>query len=351
MMKPKLFALLVVAVATITTGCTALRTFPHVARAGDTIALSIGSPDGLDRTTLQSVTFEYDGGPSPVDLKPYVRALFNLYADKNSKAYSPGLPPGGLGTNLLVGSSGHEPYSTIMVIDLPDIATEPGLVPGTGHVVVRTVAGTVTYPTINSHINNLETLGKRIDLEILPGAGQRNPFTYEFGIGAQMPPVGGDDLPGLEPLPRILVRPPFQQVSPFRKDLGAAEVKVDLSSCNNKGAPLTDSDLRVVADDMTMNTLSQRSVMSSVDGSGDILTVIFLSTVSKLAYYEPRFSVILKDGLAPGCNPWFYTNSGAEPGVTHYDINGVLIADATVPAIAANPASPNLQTEYSVELR
>lgn len=328
----------------------ALNTFPKYARPGDTIAIGVGSPDNMSLESIDTVTFNYNGVAQEINLKPYVRGIFKLYADKASRIYQTGYPPVGLAANQIVNTSGHEQWSTIMVLDLPDIATEPALVPGLGQIKIRTLPGAVTYPTSGSDINDLQANGLRVDLEILSGTGSPNPFTYEFGTGSTRPLTGQDDLKYLEPMPGITVRPPFEpsSLSPYRTDLGATEVKLDLHSCNNQTSHLTDADIRVVPEDMTTQTASQRSVAFHVNDS-DILNVIFISSVGKLSYFEPRFTVIFRNGLAAGCNPWFYTNNGTEQGVAHYDINGTLVT-TNVPFPAINPQNPDNTTEYYLEV-
>src|SRR3989344_8088200 len=134
-------------------GCISLKTFPQAARGGDTVALSVGSADGMARANT-TAAFVSDSAPdAPVNLTPGIRGIFRLYADKASSIYA-----GGSNTRYVVSTSGHEPWVTIMVVDLPQ-----GLPSGPGEVRVTTTA---TYPTIGSHINDFP-----VSLEILPGTG------------------------------------------------------------------------------------------------------------------------------------------------------------------------------------
>ena len=134
------------------TGCTALKTFPQAARGGDTIALAVGSPDGMTRANT-TATFTSDSDGIPIDITANIRSIFKLYADKASSIYAKFST-----TASIVNTSGHEPWVTIVALDLPT-----GLSTGPGQIQFNTPAA---YPTIGSHINNFP-----VALEILPGTG------------------------------------------------------------------------------------------------------------------------------------------------------------------------------------
>ena len=68
-------------VAIAVAGCAALQPLPHSARPGDTIALAVGSPEGLTRMNTV-VTFTPDSDPvNPVDLSSNIVAIFNASPD------------------------------------------------------------------------------------------------------------------------------------------------------------------------------------------------------------------------------------------------------------------------------
>lgn len=269
-------------------GCTALKTFPQAARAGDTITLAVGSADGMSRANT-TANFVSDAEPGvDYDLTGGIRSIFRLYADKASSLYASGSTP-----RFIVDTSGHEPWITVMVVDLPQ-----GLPTGSGKVNVTTTA---TYPTIGSHIND-----KPIDLEILPGVGAAADLTYEFGLGSTM--LG--DLGLLEAQPHAQVMPMFPQAQAWPL-YGAIEIKLQVPTSVGTA-------VRVVTDDMRVATSSNLNVITRRDSNGD-LTVIFVNHTGKLRYYEPRFSIVLID------NPDQQNIFLATPTITsvsYFDIDG-----------------------------
>ena len=245
-------------------GCTGLKPFPQAARGGDTVALALGSADGMSRAnTTAAFVSSADPGVSH-DLTAGIRGIFRLYGDKASSLYVPSST-----TRHIVNTSGHEPWLTVMVVDLPQ-----GLPVGAGKVHLTTTA---TYPTIGSHIND-----KPVDLEILPGTGVVADLAYEFGVGTSMP----GDLSLMEAQPHAQVMPAFPQAEswPF---YGAIEVKLQVPTTVGTA-------VRVVADDMRVAGSPDLGVLSSRDSEQN-LTVMFLSHRGRLRYYEPRFSIVLID--------------------------------------------------------
>ena len=141
----------------IMSGCTSLQTFPTVARAGDTVSVAVGAPDGMTRANT-TVYFEYDSDSSQVNLTPGIRSIFKLHADPVSGMHKKVVgQPSSVDIPSLIQTSGHAPWVTVMVVDLPS-----GMTAGTGQLLVNTTGA--DYPTIGSHINDLQTNGKRIDL-------------------------------------------------------------------------------------------------------------------------------------------------------------------------------------------
>jgi hypothetical protein len=282
--------MLVALIGFIGTGCTALNTFPQAARAGDTIALAVGSPDGMTRANT-TATFTSDADGTPIDITANIRSIFKLYSDKSSKVFEPISST----ADEIVTTSGHEPWVTIVALDLP-----ASLATGPGQIQFNTTAA---FPTISSHINNFP-----IALEILPGTGTPSDFAYELGIGATS--VG--NLVNLEAQQHAAAAPQFPSPSCPCPDYGAIEVKLNMPT--SAGAGLTQDLVRVLVDDMTLQTGSGRGVNYGLSGGTD-LTVIVTSPTGQLKYYEARFSVVL---------PSFYTFNGT-PTVTsvrYFDING-----------------------------
>ena len=308
----------VIAILTmLSVGCTALNTFPTAARPGETVALAVGSPENLTKDNINWVHFTSDAAPgSPIDITSNVRSVFRLYADKTSNVYQNAAL---VGTSQIIRTSLHEPWVSVMVIDLPE-EMSPGvpLPTGPGKITINTNPD-VDYPSIGSHINNLS-----IALEILPenqpGDGIASTFEYEFGSCC----IQTGNLALLEPQPHALVKSTYSE-DPFNlPNYAAIEMKVDFSGTTS--TPITDSNIYVVADDMNGYTNSNRQLITGVNNQ--ILTVIMLSMGEKLKPYEMRYSVVLKPGNSfTGMTPPI-TN------VSYYGIDGNALSDATSYTIA-----------------
>jgi hypothetical protein len=267
-------------------GCAAVNTFPMAARAGDTVILAVGSPDGMTAGNT-TATFTSDGG-SPVPIA--IRSVFKLYPDKTSAAW--------LDSNArnVENATGHGPWSTMIAVDLP-----PGLPVGHGVVNVTTSA---VYPPSPARDINTANIG----LEILPAAGTPDPLEYE--VAANLPVPG--DLSLLEPMRRIVVKPVFTGLG--SATYGAIEVKVNIPLLAGFSLP----DLRIIADekiqtDSNYYTWTYRS-------NGD-LVVYFVSPTGRLDYSHVYFSIISPTIMSVIDEGLFDVNS-LSPVVTFYDIDG-----------------------------
>ncbi len=302
-------------------GCTAFNTYPQSARAGDTITLAVGSPDDMTRTNT-TATFTSEADPlNPIDLTSNIRAVFKLYADKASPVYEDYV------IKEIVRRSGHAPWVTMVMIDLP-----PSLPEGLARIELNTPA---SYPASGSHINDLSTTSQRIvddglidppiALEILPGSGAPADFPLEIAHGGLF--IG--DLTLLEPQLHAQISPPFEEGNPLGwPKYGAVELTLTLDT----DTPLSDTLYRLVPDDMSIATNSQYSLVSTLDG--DELTVIFLSPKGVLQYFEPRFAVVLDSDV--------HFSTVTEPvslsSVRYYDMDG-------------NPLTGPSVFDYLVEIR
>lgn len=307
-LRKKLLFLLIISTLLVS-GCTAFNTYPRSARAGDSITLAVGSPDGMTSSNT-TVTFISEAAPfNPIDLTPNLRAVFKLYADKASSVYD------NFFIKDIVLRSGHAPWVTMVMIDLPSSLPE-----GLARIELDTPA---SYPASGSHINELSTttqrivddglIGPPIALEILPGTGAPADFPVEIAHGGFF--IG--DLTLLEPQPHAQISPPFDESNPSGwPKYGAVELTLILDT----DTPLSDTLYRLVPDDMSIATNSQYSLVSTLDG--DELTVIFLSPKGALQYFEPRFSVVLDSNV--------HFSAALEPvtlsSVRYYDLDGNLIA-------------------------
>ena len=302
--KAVVFGLVAGILVVILPACTALNTFPQAARGGDTVTLAVGSADGMT-TANTTATYESDAVPGVfVDLTPGIRSVFRLYADKTSILYQRGSD-----TKYIVNTSGHEPWVTVMVVDLPQ-----GLPVGPGKVNISTTA---TYPTISNHINGLP-----VGLEILPGTGAVSSLDFEFSKGGSVP----GDLSLLESMPHAQVIPVFPQSTSW-PEYGAIEM--NLSVPTSTGTPV-----RVVFDDLGVVTPSSISTMYARDSNQDMM-IMLLSPKGRLRYFAPRFSMVLVDveGQADS-----FLSTPVINSVRYFDIAGNLVAGPAV-------------TDFSVEMR
>lgn len=297
--------------ALLTSGCIAVSTFPTALRPGETASLAVGSPDNLSLDTITEVQFVSDAAPStPVDITANVRSVFRLYADRTSRVYTDGP---GTGTNQIIRTGVHEPWVTVMVVDMPE-ELSPGvkLPTGPGHISITT-APSVTYPTIGSDIKD-----KAIAVEILPealaGDGIASSLDYEFGTCCTL--TGNLSL--LESTPRVLVKSDITDATGVVAGYAAIELKLDFNGRTT--LPVDDSNLHVVADDMTTFTASNRDLITHVNNQ--ILTVIMISMSQQLKPYEMRFEAALEPGNT-------FTAPPIVDSVIFYNIDGNAVTDTT----------------------
>lgn len=290
-------AIAVVFTVMLVSGCVGLDAFPIAARAGDTITLALGSPEGMNRSDT-TVTFE-DSQGGVHDLTANVRGIFKLLPDKASKAWDAS------STSTLVSSAKHEPWLVVMALDLP-----ASLPVGAGTIRITTSAD---YPSVSAHINDVP-----IRLEILPGVGMPNPLEYVFGTLPTSTAFG--DVQALESRPSVSVQTDGSTSSLF----GAIEIKLNVET--DKGANLTSSNVRVVTEDLTVVTGSRRNWFWDVY-NGQEYTILMLSPVGLLADYEVRFKLVFKQANVIGAptitSIRYYDADGAEvsgPGINQYAI-------------------------------
>lgn len=276
-------------------GCVAVQTFPTAARAGDTITLAVGSPDGMTKsnTTAQFVSSSLG---NPVDLP--IRSIIKIRPDNTSFVGAFDAM-----TDYLATQSSHSAWLSIIVIDLP-----AGLPVGAANINISTL-GQYKY---GANVNDIP-----IGINILSGTGSPNPFIYNpSGSGT----VAGD-LSELEALPQVVVKPPF--VSDFGNiAFSAAEIRIHAPShIKSTGLPIPDGNIKVIADDMSkLNGTSQKQMFWSQ--SGDDYSVYFVNS-KKGSYVQTRFSIV----LYPDPNYEFIPgNPPVVTSVTYYDFNGNIVS-------------------------
>lgn len=284
-------------------GCTALQPFPNAVRAGGTVMLAVGSPDGMTRanSTVQYVSNSDPG--NPVDLTPGIRSIFKVYPDRTSAPWLANALTDGIPLD-----TGHGAWLTVMAVDLP-----ASLFPGTGVVQVTTSA---TVGSAATDINSVD-----IPLEILPGIGQPHQFPYEVFFTTRT-----GNLIDLEPMPQVVIRPPIGGNTPT---YGAIEVKLNVPMINNDGTPATDSSFTIVVDDMgRTHHLSQ--LQTSWVRKGDEITVIFVSPTGTMKAWETRCAVVIFPNALPSLNIPGTMIDPSKPApslvsIQYYDVNGVAV--------------------------
>jgi hypothetical protein len=271
-------------VALLLSGCIGLDAFPIAARAGDTVTLALGSPEGMNRNNT-SVSFE-DSQGGIHDLTANQRGIFKLYPDKASKAWDSSA------TSTLVSSARHEAWLTVMALDLPS-----SLPAGAGTIRVTTTAD---YPTINAHINDVP-----IRIEILPGAGMSNPLEYVFGSTPATTSFG--DVQDLEPRNSVAIHTDSSGTNLF----GAIEIKLHIET--DKGTNLAPSNVRVLMEDLMIITESRRNWFWDLDNGQDY-TVTLLSPLGWLAENEAHFKIVFKQASVVG--------TPTITSIRYFDVNG-----------------------------
>lgn len=278
-------------------GCVAVQTFPTVARAGDTITLAVGSPDGMTKANT-TAKFVSTSLVNSVNLP--IRSIIKLRADNTSfvGAFD-------ASTDYLGSQSSHSPWLSIIVIDLP-----VGLPIGAANINVTTQG---TY-SVGANVNTTP-----IGIEILSGTGSPNPFNYTTsGTG-----VDAGDLSDLESMPQVIVRPPLLSVfgGTTFAFVGAVIKVTAPSRIKTTGLQIPDSDIRVIADDMSIQNSGKQMQMFWAR-TGDEFTVNFVNK-GGASYVQTRFSIVLYPDtnyeFLPGMTPVITS-------VTYYDKDGNVLS-------------------------
>lgn|GEM_PF-4875077 len=291
-------------------GCAIVHTTPLAARKGDTVMVSVGSPDDMTRSNT-SLTYTPSGGSAIAIPNSAIRAIFNLYPDKNSDVwlYS--------AAGLIENESGHGPWNTVLVFDVPGGPGDTSgvvLPEGPGNLQINTTA---TYDGTIPGVN-----GRDIALEILPGTGASSSFNYLGFGGVELT----GDLSRLEPMKKLQFKPVWTGRD-STNTYGAVEIKIGLDSSG-----IAKGDFNVVVDDKIGPLQQTRRVHSIWNKTRFELTVYFISPVGNLQYSDVNFSVISKELQTQFENG---TQNVATDitinSVTWYDVNGAV--DSSGPPI------------------
>lgn len=295
--RPVLILLLVSLL--LSTGCSIVHTVPLAAREGDTILVSVGSPDDMNEANITSITYTPTGGSAITIPNTQIRSVFNLYPDKKAAAwlYSDAV--------LIENKTGHGPWTTIIALDLPTGGSALPL--GTGDLQVNTTA---TYGDTVPDIN-----GADMALEILPATATSpnpSPFTYRGTGGVEL----SGDLTQLSPMKRLEFKPTYTGFDDT-KTYGAVEIRVDIDKTG-----ISQDDFLVIIDDK-IGTTRSRNVSFSYRAQRFFTTVYLISPTGKLQYSDANFSIISTALVDPANG--YVMPTDANITTTWYDIDGNVV--------------------------
>lgn len=282
-------------------GCVAVQPFPTIARAGDTISLAVGSPDGMTKGNTSAQLISVLDPNNPVDLS--IRSIIKIRPDSTSlvSAFDVG------GASVISDKSSHGPWLSIMVIDLPQVLP-------------------LGQATINITTDGIYHVGTDANttlagIEILPGLGTANPFQYYHSVFG----LTNGNLVLLEPLQQVVIRPPIEDFPWFNKPaFGAAEIKVNVPTRKiSEGVSVPDSSIQVIVDEMPYYHHSAQ-VQMNWSRIGDEFTVNFISPTVAMQFQQTRFSVVMQPDADHVYAQLPLPNIVS---VKYYDANGVLMPD------------------------
>lgn len=169
----KLVRLLTLFGVLLLTGCTAVNTFPVIARSGDTVSVMVGGSAMVRKENLGVVLTDAGGHSFDLQALGLVRSVFNLRSDGRAV----GLHYVGYLSSNRSWLAGHEPLQTVMVADLPTTAS-PGM---------ATLA--VTWLGVD---DNSSDGGNpfEVSLEILGGSGTSDQFLRNDALGTRPANLG-----------------------------------------------------------------------------------------------------------------------------------------------------------------
>lgn len=282
-------------------GCVAVQSFPTVARSGDTITLAVGSPEEMtvDNTTIQYFS-DFDPA-NPVDLTSNIRNIIKVYPDKKAVAWYGSTQ---IQTDSIAPGSGHGPWLSIVVLDLP---STPPLPIGLGHFEITTTAN---FTSGSKHVNDVE-----IEMEIIEGDGNPSSFDYMQYSSSSSPTSG--DLSILEAPQHVAIIPPFQT---SYGSYGAVEIKVNVP-IDTSDSGVVDTGIRVIFDDSPDNLVSRRQATWS--RSGNEFTINIISQNGLLYYWEARTYIVIED------EDYFFSSPPTLTSIRYFDINGDQVAGPT----------------------
>ena len=146
-------------------GCTSVNTFPNIARPGDTVSVMVGGSAQARKANVSAVLTDASGQVFDLQALGKVRSVFNLRTDGRAvgQHYSPYLD------SYISWAFGHEPLQTVMVADLPAMAT------------VGQATLSVALNGVNDNSSGFRS--SKVTLEIIAGSGTSEEFLHKSVYG------------------------------------------------------------------------------------------------------------------------------------------------------------------------
>jgi hypothetical protein len=294
--------------------CVALNTYPTMARAGDTITLSLGSVDGLDKSRLQ-IFYTPQATGVPINISSNIRSVLKVYPDRTSSASM-----ADIWTSQLTVYSGHAMWMNVVVVDLP-----ASLPTGLGYFTVDFASSVRVAST--SYVASAESV--RINTEILPGTGIKNDFFY---YAANPNPVLAQigNFTRLEPLPHVVLRPgAATNYASGANHPAAAEFKIKLPVSGNVSI-LDDSEVHVIWDYKPGE--DNKQIQLNWSRQLDVITVnVLVPTDLTITEQQMQFSIVINPAMAG--NKINIDGTALLQSFRYYDLNGVGFTPAFTPEV------------------
>ncbi len=281
--------------------CTAVSTYPTIARPGDTVSVMVGGSDQAHKNTMSASLTDSNGVIWDLQALGNIRSVFNLRPD--GRAY------GQHYSNFLSISEpwkkGHEPVQTVMIFDIPNSASIGTATLNFDLNVSDESSGVVQPATVSMEI---------VDIPGLPGASD-NFLRQHFD--SSTPAVNFADL---EPAPHAKISFGKARFSATSGKMGAAEIVIDFDETIVNGDDINVYVAGATTQRGTLTTTApfgenQRMVYWKQDGSQLFITVISPTGIDgkflQIYVVHPR-------GLAGDPNLYLVSTTG-------YDINGNVI--------------------------
>lgn len=227
--------------------CTAVNTFPMIARAGDTVSIMIGGSEKARKENVDVSLRDVNGQTWDLKAMGFVRSVFNLRMDGRAEGlhYSPYLD------SDISWILGHEPVQTVLVTDLPATVA-------TGNAVLTI--------SLNDGDDNSSGVANpfTVKLEVVPGAGNPDQFLRKDSLSGTKIPA---ELGKLEPAPHAKIKFGSGSV------IGAASLKISFNS-----TVLNGDDINVYAPESTVRSTAfgetQRMVYWRQDGQNLYIDIV-----------------------------------------------------------------------------